>query len=204
MIFCRLLKLFCVVFMPLAVGGCRYDPMDDYIVVEPVTLMTNVEAVSHPSSEVAHGQYLVTLLACGTCHTDGALVGQPDPAKLFGGSSVGIAYSNPFVEQHPGVLYPPNLTPDIQTGIGSWSDAQIREGIRSGIDRHGQRLVSVMPWPGYATLNDDDVNDIVAYLRNLKPLRHQVPNNVSVGSKASAPYVHFGVYQSKKQLLPTD
>ena len=57
-----------------------------------------------------------------------------------------------------------------------------------------------MPWPGYATLNDEDVDDIVMYLRSLKAVRHAVPAKVKTGSKASAPYVHFGVYQSKKNL----
>ena len=53
-----------------------------------------------------------------------------------------------------------------------------------------------MPWPAYAQLSDEDINAIVAYLRSLPPVRHQVPANVPPGNEASAPYVHFGVYQS--------
>ena len=86
------------------------------------------------------------------------------------------------------------------SSIGSWSEEDLRNAIRSGIDRHGKRLISVMPWPGYATLSDEDVDDIVMYLRSLKAVRHAVPEKVETGTKASAPYVHFGVYQSKKNL----
>ncbi|MDG1206021.1 MAG: c-type cytochrome [Pseudomonadales bacterium] len=196
----RLLKWFSPVILLTALTACHYNPTDDYAIVEPVTLMSGQQVNKTDSKEIAHGQYLVTLLACGTCHTDGALVGKPDMAHYFAGSSIGVAYSNPFVESNPGVLYPPNITPDELTGIGSWSEEDLRNAIRSGIDRHGKRLISVMPWPGYATLSDEDVDDIVMYLRSLKAVRHAVPEKVETGTKASAPYVHFGVYQSKKNL----
>jgi mono/diheme cytochrome c family protein len=196
----QLLRWFCPVILLIAATACHYNPTDDYVIVEPVTLMPGQPVNDKASKEIAHGQYLVTLLACGTCHTDGASVGKPDMAYSFAGSSIDIAYSNPFVESNPGVLYPRNITPDELTGIGNWTDEEIKSGIRSGIDRHGKRLISVMPWPGYATLNDEDVDDIVMYLRSLKAVRHAVPAKVKTGSKANAPYVHFGVYQSKKNL----
>lgn len=195
-----LLKWLCPVLMLIALSACQYNPTDDYNIVEPVTFIPDVNVINDDSVEVAHGKYLVTLLACGTCHTDGALVGKPDMNRYFAGSSIGIAYSNPFVEDNPGVLYPPNLTPDVSTGIGNWSEEAIKDGIRLGIDRHGKRLISVMPWPGYATLQDEDVDDIVAYLVSLKAVQHDVPKNVKPGAKATAPYVHFGVYQSKNNL----
>ena len=196
----RLLKWLCPVLLLMAMSACQYNPTDDCNIVEPVTFTPDVKVANNASAEVAHGKYLVTLLACGTCHTDGALVGKPNMNSYFAGSSIGIAYSNPFVEDNPGVLYPPNITPDTSTGIGGWSEEDIKNGIRLGIDRHGKRLISVMPWPGYATLNDADVDDIVAYLLSLKAVQHEVPTNVKPGTKASAPYVHFGVYQSKKNL----
>lgn len=196
----RLVKWSSPVTLLIAMSACQFNPTDDYEIVKPVTLTPNATATKNPSKEITHGQYLVTLLACGACHTDGALVGKPDTDHYLGGSRIGIAFSNPFIEDKPGVVYPPNITPDELTGIGSWGEEEIRNGIRSGIDRHGKRLTSVMPWPGYAALSDGDVDDIVAYLRSVRAVRHQVPANVNPGAKANAPYVHFGVYQSKKNI----
>jgi len=76
---------------------------------------------------VERGEYLVELLGCGSCHTDGALEGAPRMDKALAGSGIGIAYMNPFGNDRPGVVYPPNITPDPETGIGDWSDQQIAE-----------------------------------------------------------------------------
>lgn len=53
------------------------------------------------------GQYLVTLLGCGSCHTDGALTGQANSKLLLAGSRTGIAISNPLKVEHPGMVFPP-------------------------------------------------------------------------------------------------
>jgi len=146
---------------------------------------------------VEKGKYLTGLLGCGSCHTNGALVGMPRQDQLLAGSSTGIAWSNPMQESNPGIVYPSNLTPDMETGIGSWSIAQIVNMVQAGIDNHGSRTLPVMPWPSYANINDEDANSIAMYLKSLPPVRHQVPQNVSPGRKAVAPFVHFGVYQSR-------
>ena len=88
---------------------------------------------------VARGEYLVELLACGACHTDGALIGEPKPDRALAGSRVGIAYDNPLGDDRPGVIFPPNITPDLATGIGEWSDQQIADAIRAGSGRHVDR-----------------------------------------------------------------
>ena len=133
-----------------------------------------------------------------SCHTDGALIGDPDFDRWLAGSRVGIAYSNPLKYKKPGVLYPSNLTPDNETGIGSWSAAEIEGAIRSGVDQHGRHQLAVMPWPAYAKLSDDDMASIVAYLQSLAPVRHAIPENVAPGDEAIEPYVHFGVYRSRQ------
>lgn len=146
---------------------------------------------------VERGEYLVELLGCGSCHTDGALVGDPDFDKSLAGSSTGIAYTNPLGERYPGIIYPPNITPDDETGIGAWTDRQIGDAIRAGISRHGSRRLASMPWRGYAKLSEDDVNAIVGYLRGIRAVRHRVPDEVVPGERASHPFVYFGVYRSK-------
>ncbi len=146
---------------------------------------------------VEHGEYLVELLGCGACHTDGALEGAPIMERALAGSRTGIAYMNPFGNDLPGVVYPPNITPDTETGIGDWSDEQISAAIRTGVGRHANRRIAVMPWQGYAKMTDEDINAIVAYLRSIKPVKHKVPNEVTPGTRATQPFVYFGTYRSR-------
>lgn len=186
----------------LFLAGCStgYNPMDDYEQLEPATMLeppAPAAQTSYPAEMVERGRYMVGLLGCGSCHTNGALVGIPNNNQLLAGSNTGIAYSNPMVERRPGVVYPSNLTPDMETGIGSWSLGQIVAMVKSGVDNHGTQSLPVMPWSSYVNINDEDANAIAMYLKSLPPVRHQVPENVPAGREATAPFVHFGVYQSR-------
>lgn len=147
---------------------------------------------------VERGEYMVELLGCGSCHTNGALQGAPDMDRPLAGSQTGIAYTSPLGGDHPGIVYPANITPDPKTGIGDWTDQQIANAVRAGIGRHGNRRISTMPWQGYARISDDDVDAIVGYLRSIRPVEHRVPEAVAPGQRARAPYVYFGVYRSKQ------
>lgn len=150
---------------------------------------------SRSGEEVEQGRYLVDLLGCGNCHTDGALMGVPRPDGNLSGSQIGIAWYGGADGAALGIVYPRNLTPDPETGLGAWTDDQIARAIR-GEARHGSAgSVVVMPWPTLSKLSDEDVHAIVAYLRTLPPVRHRVPENVEPGSKASGPYVEFGMRQ---------
>lgn len=140
---------------------------------------------------------MVELLGCGVCHTDGALVGDPDFDRSLAGSATGIAFTAPMGKTHPGVIYPANITPDDKTGIGTWTDQQISNAVRAGIGRHGNRRIASMPWLGYAKMSDDDAAAIVSYLRSIKPVSHEVPDEVAPGRRATHPFVYFGVYRSK-------
>jgi mono/diheme cytochrome c family protein len=195
--------LFCFIAF-LAAQSCSTtsDRLDDFEALNPAVLMEaplpdDKRIAGYDAQQVQRGKYLTELLGCGSCHTDGALIGEPDPNRQFAGSHVGIAISNPLEQKYPGVVYPSNITPDPETGIGSWSDAEILETIRYGIDRHGRQQLAVMPWPAYAKLTDEDANSIVVYLRSLAAVRHRVPDNVAPGKQADDPYVHFGVYRSR-------
>ena len=189
--------LVCTLFISASAAGGA--PAKKFEELKPTTIM---DAPAVPASAsggetaAAHGKYLVELLGCASCHTDGALIGEPRMDRWLAGSHVGIAYSDPLTETHPGVVYPANLTPDPKTGIGAWSDEEIIRVIRSGVDRTGRQHLPVMPWPAFAKLSDEDALAIVAYLRSLPPVEHLVPENVKPGTKATAPYVHFGVYRS--------
>lgn len=179
-----------------------YDPLENYEEVDATTVLDVPGALPGNYApehlyQVQRGEYLVELLGCGACHTDGALQGVPDFDKSLAGSSIGIAYTNPMGIERPGVVYPPNITPDEETGIGTWSDIQINRAIRAGLGRHAGRRIAVMPWQGYAKIKDEDIESIVAYLRSIKPVRHKVPDEVKPGEKAEYPFVYFGVYRSR-------
>ena len=152
-------------------------------------------------ARVARGRYLVEITGCGGCHTDGAVLGQPDARRLLAGSGVGIAYTDPFQSlSPPGVAYPANLTPDAATGLGGWSDARIAAAIRAGNPGSGAGHLVLMAWPIYQHLSVDDVNAIVAYLRSIPAIEHRVPQRVAPGTRAATPYVYFGVFRSGPEI----
>jgi mono/diheme cytochrome c family protein len=194
------LALLCVLTSCVTDPGI--GPLADY---EEVDASTIIDAPSPRPGQSAprnlyvaeRGEYRVELLGCGACHPDGALIGEANPDKALAGSRIGIAWSNPLGDKYPGVVYPPNITPDLETGIGKWSDPQIADAIRAGIGRHGSRRISTMPWPGYAKIYDEDIAAITAYLRSIEPVVHRVPDEVAPGQPASEPFVYFGVYRSR-------
>jgi mono/diheme cytochrome c family protein len=184
-------------------GEARYNPLADYDEVGATTILDAPRPAPGSYAPehrfvVSRGKYLVELLGCGACHTDGALEGAPNPDMALAGSHIGIAYSNPLGDDRPGIVYPPNITPDVETGIGDWSDQQISDALRAGIGRHGQRRIAVMPWQGYAKLDDEDTAAIVSYLRSIEPVHHRVPGEVAPGQKAKAPFVYLGIYRSRQ------
>lgn len=194
---------YCAYLLPLFVlNACQttgYNPLDDYVQLDPATIFATPEPLPsrrYSTEQLSRGKYMVGLLGCGSCHTDGALVGVPDPSRLLAGSNTGIAYTSPFIDDNPGVVYPPNLTPDMETGLGTWTMNRLVEMIRVGTVDHSGRSLPVMPWPAFASITEEDAFSIAAYLKSLAPVRHQVPANVNPGRKADAPFVHFGVYQT--------
>jgi mono/diheme cytochrome c family protein len=75
-----------------------------------------------------------------------------------------------------GQIAPPNITPDQETGVGSWTDDQLARAIREGIGHSGQALFYLMPYESYSHLSDEDLASVVVYLRSLKPVHHVVPS----------------------------
>ena len=82
--------------------------------------------------QLQRGRYMFGLLGCGSCRTDGALAVNVNRSRLFAGSSTGSAYNSPFVDDFLGVVYPPNLTPNLETGLGSWAMKRLIQIIKFG------------------------------------------------------------------------
>jgi mono/diheme cytochrome c family protein len=195
----------------MVISGCAadpaseapYDPLADYEEVDATTILDVPSAqpgrfAPEHLEQVRRGEYLVELLGCGACHTDGALEGVPDFDKSLAGSSIGIAFSNPLGTDKPGVVFPSNLTPDVETGLGGWSDIQIQRAVQAGLGQHAGRRIAVMPWQGYAKMSQEDLESIVAYLRSIKSVNHKVPDEVMPGEATDLPFVYFGVYRTRK------
>lgn len=138
---------------------------------------------SAADDELSRGEYLATIMDCAGCHTTGALLGKPDPQRHLAGSEVG--FQIPGV----GIFYPPNLTPDQETGIGSWSADDVVKAVRTGERPDGRILAPVMPYHHYGKLTDADAFALARYLKSLTPVRHQVPAITGGTEKPAAPYM---------------
>jgi mono/diheme cytochrome c family protein len=137
----------------------------------------------HAQDRVKRGEYLATIMDCTGCHTPGALIGKPDQARALSGSNIGFAIPD------LGIFYPPNLTPDRDTGLGKWTEAEIVKAVRTGVTPSGRTLVPIMPYPSYAKLTDADAQALAAYLKSLKPIKHRAPAPTGPQEKPTAPYL---------------
>jgi mono/diheme cytochrome c family protein len=106
---------------------------------------------------VQRGEYLVRAGGCVSCHT------VPGGTPFAGGR----ALATPF-----GTFYSPNITPDQETGIGQWTDAQFLQALRQGRRPDGASYFPVFPYPSFTNIGDADALAIKAYLFSLSPVRH--------------------------------
>ncbi len=119
---------------------------------------------------VARGAYIAnTIGVCVECHNgrpaDFSYLNEPERFNEFSDMFGGYTLRSIGVQ-----IAVPNITPDRQTGIGGWSDDEIRRAIRDGIQHDGDKLLSFMPFMQYQYMSDGDVNALVAYLRSLQPV----------------------------------
>lgn len=128
-------------------------------------------------ARVARGRYLVRIGGCNDCHTPGYFLGKPDASRFLSGSDVGF----PLPDGR--VVVGRNLTPDKETGIGSWTIEQIATAIRTGVRPDGRVLAPIMPYASYAYLTPSDVTAIALFLKTLPPVRHQIPGPFAANEK---------------------
>lgn len=136
-------------------------------------------AASAQDDQLARGKYLVALGGCMDCHTSGWFLGHPDMNRFLGGSDVGIAVPG------LGVFVGANITPDKETGLGSWTRDEIATAITTGRRPDGRVLAPVMPWQSFAQLTHADALAIAAYLQSLPPVRQNVPGPFGPGDHVS-------------------
>lgn len=115
--------------------------------------------VAAAADDAERGRYLIHAGGCITCHTADTTNAIP----LTGGRAI----ATPF-----GTFISPNLTPDRQTGIGGWTDADFARALRAGISPAGRHYYAAFPYTAYAGLTDGDVRAVAAYLRSIRPVHN--------------------------------
>jgi mono/diheme cytochrome c family protein len=124
----------------------------------------------------ARGEYLVRHVAgCNECHTPRLPSGAFDESKLLSGVEA-LDDLEPGDDAR-GLLHSRNLTPDHETGLGKWTDEQIKRAFQEGVDADQKVLHWMMPYWIFANMRDADADAIVAYLRSLPAVAHVVPRN---------------------------
>ncbi|MGV8879910.1 MAG: c-type cytochrome [Sphingobacteriaceae bacterium] len=129
------------------------------------------------SDTLKYGAYLVNMAACVECHTQ-VERGQIIPALAFAG---GREFLMPA-----GKLNSSNITPDKETGIGSWTETQFVGRFKSFSDRanlpkvKSSEMNTIMPWSMYAGMDSTDLKAIYAYLRTISPVKNSVVKFTSI------------------------
>jgi mono/diheme cytochrome c family protein len=129
-----------------------------------------IRAAGVARDPLERGRYLANAMLCALCHTPiSPLTGAYDTRYFLAGGMRASVY--PW-----GVWYARNLTPDAETGLGAWSEAEIVRALTRGITRDGRRLDPMaMPWPWFSRLTEADARAIAVYLKALPPTPNAVP-----------------------------
>jgi mono/diheme cytochrome c family protein len=136
---------------PTGFAGGKTVLLGAYQAQDPTGAPAELKSASMPT----RGEYLTRAADCVVCHT--AKDGTP-----FAG---GLAFVLPF-----GTIYSTNITPDAETGIGSYTDADFLNAVHKGIGRGNTKLYPAMPYASYTYMSDADALAIKAYLFTIKPV----------------------------------
>ena len=142
---------------------------------------TSTPVVAPPKDATAeYGEYLATHASmCVGCHTPrDPNSGQFDLSRPFAGGLF------PFPEEGFNTTGT-NLTPDVATGIGNWSEEQFTIAMRTGLRPDGTVMLPFMPWPSYNRWSEDDLRAVWLYLRSLEPIDHETPASELTGAAAT-------------------
>lgn len=124
-------------------------------------ILTSQPPTAADSAAIERGRYVAIASDCTACHT------MPESKLPLAG---GYKISTPF-----GGIYASNITPDSETGIGSWTERDFFRAVRHGKGKEGEHLYPAMPYNAYVKLTDQDMHDLWMYMRSVKPIHYQVP-----------------------------
>jgi mono/diheme cytochrome c family protein len=131
----------------------------------PARLQAAQEIEAAPESLIEKGRYLVQVANCVSCHTT------RDGTPFAGGKAFETTY------RFLGALYSSNITPDRETGLGSWTEDDFSRAMRLGVAPGGKHLFPAFPYTSFTRLAATDVKAIYAYLRTIPPVHAVAPQN---------------------------
>lgn len=141
-----------------------------FVVAFGIALAGTANAQSANGDLIKRGDYLVNgILTCGNCHTPKGPQGDIMD-KAFSG---GLSWDEP-----PFKVTAPNITQDKETGIGNYTDAELKKVLRQGIKRNGVPVAMIMPSGFYEIMTERDFDAVIAYLRTIKPIKNTVADPV--------------------------
>jgi mono/diheme cytochrome c family protein len=147
-----------------------------YTVIAALMMAT---AQGGDDDEIARGKYLVAIATCGNCHTPGVFADNPDLTRFLGGSDT--AFEVPTV----GAFVGGNITPDQETGIGSWSIEQIATTLQTETRPDGSPLPPGIHSKGYTLISKEDLTAIAMYLKSIPAVKNKVPGPFNPGDKVT-------------------
>ena len=124
---------------------------------------TNRKFESSPE-RLARGRYLFKFVAgCEDCHSPRDM-NKPGAPIAEGAEASGEEF---LIDGVPAKLYAPNLTPDPETGVATWTDDELGRAIREGVTREGRAMFPIMPYEDFRYMSDEDLASVVVYIRSL-------------------------------------
>jgi mono/diheme cytochrome c family protein len=130
-------------------------------------------SVERTPERIARGKYLFNHVSgCAHCHSETEEGRFGHPVKP-GGYAIGKV--QPAGMGLPGVIVAVNLTGEAETGIGGYSDGQLLRAIREGIGADERVLFPFMPYAEFRNMSDEDAYSLIAYIRTLAPVKHELP-----------------------------
>lgn len=175
------------------------------LLVAVFSTQPTVQAATQPKSQdptaqiekVDRGRYLTVITGCNDCHTPFHMTENgpaPDMSRMLSGhpqefelpapptlpegpwigtfAATNTAWAGPW-----GVSFTTNLTPDAETGLGTWTEQEFMAAMRSGRHRgRGREILPPMPWPNMAQATDEDLAAIFAFLQQIPPIQNRVPD----------------------------
>jgi mono/diheme cytochrome c family protein len=145
------------------------------VLKRPRSQPPSTESVARTPERLARGKYLAeNVVGCMDCHSSHRddLFGWPARPETYGQG--GFTFDQKLGV--PGVVQAQNITPDIETGIGAWSDGEVLRAMREGVAKNGRALFPMMPYESLRNMSDEDARSIVVYLRSLPPIKHAIPD----------------------------
>ena len=125
---------------------------------------------------IERGEYLAIHVApCMDCHSKRDFSKYSGPVIPGTEGMGGEVFDHKLFDAMPGTVYAKNITPDPETGIGTWTDDEILRAITQGINKNGDTLFPIMPYANLNHMAKSDLLSIIAYIRTLKPIKNKIP-----------------------------